>query len=151
MMPPLCTTYCDLSFVDDPHSGVEGLNILVVEDSPIHVRLLQHALQQDGYCPTVARTGREAVQCLIDQPHMDLVIMDICLPELTGFTLLTLMQAHPQWHTIPVMVISGLDDAMSVHRMARMGVRAYLLKPYGIPQVRQAIQQVLDLISLPKA
>jgi CheY-like chemotaxis protein len=110
------------------------MNILVVEDSPIHVRLLEHTLQLDGYDPIVARTGREAVRCLMDAPDLALVIMDICVPELTGFTLLTLMQAHPRWHTIPVMVTSGLADAMSVHRMARMGVRSYLLKPYGIPQ-----------------
>jgi DNA-binding response OmpR family regulator len=120
------------------------MNVLVVEDSPIQVRLLQHALQQDGYRPMIAQTGRAAVTSLIDEPDMGLVIVDLCLPELTGFTLLSLMQGHPQWHTIPVLVTSGLADAMSVRRVARLGVRHYLLKPYGVTQLREAIQQVLD-------
>jgi DNA-binding response OmpR family regulator len=120
------------------------VDILIVEGSPMQVRLLERTLQQDGYHPMVAQTGREAVTCLIDAPEMALVSMDICLPELTGFTLLMLMHGHPQWHTIPVLVTSGLDDAMSVRRIARMGVQHYLLKPYGMTQLREAIHQVLD-------
>jgi CheY-like chemotaxis protein len=120
------------------------MNILVVEDSVIHVRLLEHTLRQAGYQPIVAQSGREAVRCLMRVPDLALILLDICLPELHGFTLLTILRAHPHWHTIPVIVTTGLADVMSVRKAAQMGVQRYLLKPFGVAQVRQAIHEVLQ-------
>ena len=84
------------------------MKLLLAEDEPIQLHGLAQYLTECGHSVTLANTATEAVQRLYSGEHYDAVILDVCLPEGTGKTVLSLLRSLPQYEKIPVIVTSGL-------------------------------------------
>ena len=105
------------------------MSILLVEDNPISAKVLDYSLRKHHYATVLATNGKEALQCLDSMAEIDLVITDLSMPEMDGFTLLSTMKNHPVWSRIPVIVASVLGDVEAVQRVAGLGCKHFLVKP----------------------
>ncbi|MBN1140103.1 MAG: response regulator [Anaerolineae bacterium] len=103
--------------------------ILVVDDNLLNRILLSTSLQEDGYTVEMAEDGRQALEMLGAQPF-DVVLLDLLMPEMDGYQVLEQIKANSAWRTIPVIIVSSLDEMESILRCIEMGATDYLPKPF---------------------
>jgi adenylate cyclase len=104
-------------------------SILVVDDSAVNRATLTMGLERDGHRVTTADNGRQALELLASSPF-DAVLLDIVMPELDGYGVLEQMKADANLRSIPVIVITAVDEVASAIRCIEMGADDYLTKPF---------------------
>jgi PleD family two-component response regulator len=103
--------------------------ILVVDDERLNRMLLRRALEAEGHVVLEAPNGREALEVLAVEP-VDVVLLDIVMPELDGYATLAAIKADGEHVHLPVIIILGVDEIESVVRCIGMGATDYLTKPF---------------------
>jgi class 3 adenylate cyclase len=103
-------------------------SILVVDDNRVNRLLLGRALEQLGHTVTFAENGRQGLEAL-RQRAVDLVLLDIEMPEMDGYQVLAALAADPHLRDIPVVMMSSVEEVDSVARCIEMGAEDYLFKP----------------------
>ena len=110
--------------------------ILVVDDNQENRDMLARRLARQGYEALSAAGGLPALQTLAARP-VDLVLLDVMMPDLDGYAVLQRLKADPALRSIPVLMISALDEIESVVRCIQLGAEDYLNKPFD-PVLLQA-------------
>ena len=90
--------------------------------------MLCRRLNKQGFATTEARDGREALNRVGEKRRFDLVLLDIMMPEVDGYTVLRELKADPDLKALPVIMISAVDEMASVVRCIRIGAEDYLPK-----------------------
>jgi CheY-like chemotaxis protein len=106
------------------------MNVLIAEDNEVSRKILALNLQKWGCSVMLAGNGNEALSHLESNPAIQLVITDIMMPGMDGFTLLKTLKADPRWRSIPVIVCSELQDLEAVKSAIALDCACYLLKPF---------------------
>lgn len=101
--------------------------ILIVEDELPFRLIYRDALDMYGYTVTEAENGEEAMN-LIEQTPPDLILLDLVLPKLSGFDMLTKLKQSPKTKGIPVIVYSVLNDKISIDRALALGADDFTIK-----------------------
>jgi DNA-binding response OmpR family regulator len=117
--------------------------VLVVDDEPFNVDVLEQELELLGYATIAACNGREALERLA-QRSVDLVLLDAMMPELDGFGVLARMHDHQTWRHVPVVMISAMTDMASVVRGIALGAQDYLPKPFEPVLLKARIESCLE-------
>lgn len=118
-------------------------HVLVVDDDRA-VRLhVSRQLQQYQYAVTSAANGREAL-ALLQSQTFDLVLLDVVMPELDGYQILTQIKADPNLQSIPVIMISAVDDLDRAIRCIEKGAEDYLAKPLNHVLLQARIHASLE-------
>lgn len=125
-----------------PRSGPTG-DLLVVDDNRVNRLLLGRALEQLGHTVTFAENGREALATLAKRP-VDLVLLDIEMPEMDGYGLLRHRSGDDRLKTIPFIVISGVDEMDSIVACIKLGAEDYLPKPFDPVLLHARLGACLD-------
>ena len=105
------------------------VHILIAEDSPTQARRLMHILQQRGYQASAATNGREALD-MAERLHPALIISDVVMPEIDGYSLTRLIKGRPDLAAIPVILVTTMSDPQDVIRGLECGADCFILKPY---------------------
>ncbi len=88
--------------------------ILLVEDDPVNRELVRQILEKEGWTVAEAEDGRAALEHLKEKKP-ELILLDLMMPEMDGFAVVAELQAHPEWRTIPVIVITAKDISLEDH------------------------------------
>jgi len=129
--------------VDETFLGSETGYILVVDDIEANRDLLSRRLQRDKHRVAVAANGEHALE-MLKAEAFDLVLLDLMMPGMNGFDVLRLMKDDPDLRSVPVIMISALDETDSVIRCIEAGAQDYLLKPFNPILLRARIQAGLE-------
>ena len=119
-----------------PRTATEPARILVVDDTEANRDLLVRRLRREGHATEVAANGREAL-ALLRTGGFDLMLLDIMMPEMTGYELLERLRADARLCHVPVIMISALDDTDSVIKGIQLGADDHLPKPFN-PHILRA-------------
>ncbi len=117
--------------------------ILVVDDEPFNVDYLEQELDDLGYDTVAAVNGQEALD-QVDAESPDLVLLDIMMPVMDGFTVLGRLKANPATRDIPVIIISAMNDLQSIVKGIQQGAEDYLPKPFEPVLLQARIATGLD-------
>jgi PAS domain S-box-containing protein len=117
-------------------------NILIVEDSRTQAEVLERLLLDQGYTVAVARNGREGLAKARDLMP-DLVVSDIVMPEMTGFELCREIKNDPRLKSIPVILLTSMNDPKDVIRGLESRADNFLTKPYDPEYLLVRIRQML--------
>ena len=112
--------------------------ILVVDDDPLNRAILGRGLEREGHDVVTAADGAEALATL-RSTELDLVLLDIVMPNVDGFAVLGELKADPVLRDIPVIMISAVDDQESVIRCIEAGAEDHLPKPFDPVLLRARI------------
>jgi DNA-binding response OmpR family regulator len=130
--------------------------ILIVDDDPDMVELLQLALTEAGYSARAATTGTEAL-AEAQRLSPDLVILDLMLPDLNGFSVCERLRRQPGTASVPIVVITGLGGRFPQLVTSEMGVNAYVNKPFQTQELVSCVDGLLhgsdtapDLVNGPR-
>jgi two-component system phosphate regulon response regulator PhoB len=111
---------------------VAGETILVVEDTELLRRIYVDKLTQEGWKVLTAPDGRECLEVLRDN-DVDLVLLDLVMPRMSGLEALEAMKADSRTRDIPVIVLSNLGQESDVERGLNLGASDYLIKNSAKP------------------
>ena len=117
--------------------------ILVVDDNEMNRDLLSRRIKRQGYQVMIAENGRSALD-MLSTYAFDLICLDIMMPEMNGYQVLEKLKAHPQWATIPVIVVSAADDIPSIVKGIELGAEDYLTKPFNPMLLKARLQASLE-------
>ena len=121
--------------------------ILIVDDEPFNVDYLEQELEESDYTIVTASNGREALD-RVKGEKPDLILLDIMMPVMDGFAVLSELKANPLLRNIPVIVISAMNDLESVVKGIQLGAEDYLPKPFEPTLLHARISASLEKKSL---
>ncbi|RMH02294.1 MAG: response regulator [Chloroflexi bacterium] len=117
--------------------------ILVVDDNEMIREPLMMVLERAGHQVLAAENGREALE-IVRTHSIDLILLDIMMPEMDGYTVLQHLKNDPALRHIPVVVLSALDDLSSVVQCIKLGAEDYLFKPFDRTLLKARINASLE-------
>jgi len=120
----------------------KSYTILVVDDTAFNRELLQGHVEMMGHNPVLAENGLSALAHLKKHP-VDLILLDIMMPEMDGIQLLERLNTEPGLKEIPVIVLSSMEDMDSVVKCIDLGAMDYLTKPFNSEILAARIRAVL--------
>lgn len=119
-----------------------GFSVLIVDDNEMNRDTLARRLRQQGFAIEMAANGLEALD-MARQKSYDLVLLDIMMPEMDGYEVLQTMKADSALRSIPVIMISALEEIESVMKCMELGAEDYLTKPFDPVLLKAAIARCL--------
>ena len=123
--------------------------ILIADDSAMNRAILVEMLG-DGYDVIEAENGREAVRVLQSAPEIDLLLLDIMMPEMDGFEVLEQMKRYGWIDEIPVVMISAENGSAYVERAYDLGATDFISRPFDMAIVRRRVTNTLMLYTKQK-
>jgi DNA-binding response OmpR family regulator len=120
-----------------------GGRILVVDANEMNRDLLSRRLRQQGHTVSVAENGRQALERIAAE-DLDLVMLDIMMPELDGYQVLDRMRADGTLDRLPVVMISAVTEIESVVRCIELGATDYLPKPFNTVLLKARVGATLE-------
>jgi DNA-binding response OmpR family regulator len=137
----------DLEAIGEARAPVEGSEIpgrvLVVDDNELNRDMLSRRVQALGHEVVVASDGAQALEILADG-DFDAVLLDIIMPGMNGYRVLSRLKADPTLRSIPVIMITALDEVESAVRCIEMGADDYLPKPFNPTILRARLGALLE-------
>jgi signal transduction histidine kinase len=118
-------------------------HILVVDDSPDNLFLVQTILEEEGYEISLAEDGRVALD-LIDQSPPDLVLLDVMMPEMDGFEVTKRIRENPKLPFMPILLITAFDQP-SVVKGLDSGADDFIRKPVEVDELLARVRSLLRL------
>ena len=119
-----------------------GVTVLVAEDDADLRGVLTASLTRNGHRVLQARDGAEALAA-IDREHVDLLVLDLLMPNIDGFEVLARLRSNEQNARLPVIVVSGADRSSSELRSLRLGANVYLTKPIEASALAEEVTRLL--------
>ena len=123
--------------------------ILIADDSAMNRAILVEMLG-DGYDVIEAENGREAVRALQSTPEIDLLLLDIMMPEMDGFEVLEQMKRYGWIEDVPVVMISAENGSAYVERAYDLGATDFISRPFDMAIVRRRVTNTLMLYTKQK-
>ena len=117
--------------------------VLIVDDSPTDVHVMQTALEQSGFRTASAADGGEGIR-KARELHPDLILMDIVMPGLNGFQATRALANDPATRTIPVIMVTAKSQESDRVWGLRQGAVDYLVKPVATEQLVRKAQAAIS-------
>lgn len=120
--------------------------ILIVDDERIH-RVLLSELLEDFYDISIAKNGKQALQCIENNPDIDLVLLDIIMPEMDGYETCIRLKNKPGIPDIPVIFLSARNEMADKVKAFSLGGVDYITKPFQQEEVMARVRTHLALLT----
>jgi len=129
----------------DRDAALEGRRILVVEDDVRNVFALSSLLEPKGATIEIARNGREAIEALTrsrlpGSNPIDLVLMDIMMPEMDGLTAMREIRRQPQWKKLPIIALTAKAMKDDQEKCLSAGANDYIAKPLDVEKLMSLVR-----------
>jgi CheY-like chemotaxis protein/signal transduction histidine kinase len=128
----------------DRENALEGRRVLVVEDDVRNVFALSSVLEPKGISVVIARNGREALEVLSRSQHdgsrIDLVLMDIMMPEMDGLTAMREIRKRSEWKNLPIIALTAKAMADDHDKSLAAGANDYIAKPLDVEKLLSLVR-----------
>ena len=120
-----------------------GKIILVVDDEPDILLTVGQTLEMYGYTVIQAKDGVECINKLNDLDTVpDLVLLDIMMPDLSGWDVAAKIKENPEWQNIPIVFLTAKGDTMSIG-MGNLAAEDYIVKPFDVHDLKERVERIL--------
>ena len=126
----------------DGQIDLSGSSILIVDDQPLSIKLMEALLRQKGFKTTSANSGVQALDYLKENTP-DLVMLDVMMPGMSGFEVSEIMRQDPKTADIPIIFVTARDDADTISKCFEAGGNDYAAKPLRIYELLARVKLAL--------
>ncbi|MBN1426766.1 MAG: hybrid sensor histidine kinase/response regulator [Anaerolineae bacterium] len=123
--------------------------ILIVDDTQENLDVLSMMLKNNGYTIQVANNGQQAIEAVHNSPP-DLILLDILMPDISGYEVCRQLKADPALASIPVVFVSALDETLDKVQAFDIGGVDYIVKPFQVAEVLVRVETQLKVRQLQK-
>jgi CheY-like chemotaxis protein len=127
----------------DEREAKPSRRILVADDDPAILRLVQTILEKDGYSVVTARDGREAYKILQHDTDFIAAVLDVVMPQISGPDLVRHMKTEKRLMRIPVMMMTAEQDPKLSSDSFAAGAVVFLPKPFTTAQLQTMLQMLI--------
>ena len=118
--------------------------IMIVDDEPDILFTVGQVLEASGYEVIKANNGNECIEKLSQLPeNPDLVLLDIMMPEVSGWDVAAKIKENPEWQKIPIVFLTAKGYTMSVG-MGNISAEDYIVKPFDIKDLKERVDKVFN-------
>lgn len=116
--------------------------VLVVDDSATVRKFVATSLQIQGFATVTAADGMEALERMPNE-QIDAIVTDLNMPDMDGFEFIRNLRSMPAYASIPIIVLSSITNQEEKDTAEKLGVVAYLEKPFSAERIQREIAQCL--------
>lgn len=121
--------------------------ILIIEDDSVFQKAVSRALEERGFEVFSAIEGESGLR-IVEKERPDLIVLDIVVPKKDGFEVMQFLSSHPEFSSIPVIIVTNLEGSQDVERMLSLGAKAFLVKAnYTLEEIVDAIMRALESVA----
>jgi DNA-binding response OmpR family regulator len=117
--------------------------ILLIEDDPFLADIYKTRLNSEGFEVVIAEDGEKGLKKL-EEENFDLLVLDLVLPELSGFEILEKIKGNEKFKDLKILALSNLSQKEEIQRALDLGVQKYLIKAYFTPS--EVVEEIKKLI-----
>lgn len=128
--------------------SAKEIDILVVEDEDNIAIALDYLLRREGYNQSRLATGAGAVE-LIRKNKPDLVLLDVMLPEVSGYEICQSVRADPDCADVRILMMTARGSAMERRKGLAMGADGFISKPFELKELREEVRKILAVDPAP--
>lgn len=128
-------------------SGYHGASILIVDDEPVNRQVLQNQLNRSGFTITEAQSGAEALQLLHGAPLPDIILLDVMMPGMSGYTVCSELRKTHSMDDLPIIFLTAKNQVANLVEGFSVGGNDYLTKPFSKNELLARIDVQLRLKS----
>jgi PAS domain S-box-containing protein len=110
-----------------------AFNILVIDDSSLLRKQVDMILKARSYTIFQAKSGKDAME-ILEKESIDMILLDLELPDMHGSTLLEIIKENPSYTAIPILILSGTNDPELISRVLKGGASDFIQKPFNTEQ-----------------
>ncbi|MFF1376693.1 HAMP domain-containing protein [Streptomyces sp. NPDC058308] len=121
-----------------------GRRVLIVDDDIRNVFALTHVLSRVGMPVLYAENGREGIETLERNPDVELVLMDIMMPEMDGYETMAAIRRSPRWQGLPIVALTAKAMPGDREKAIAQGATDYVPKPVDVDQLLGVVCSLLD-------
>jgi CheY-like chemotaxis protein len=125
-------------------AATRGARVLIVDDEPLNLKLLERRLSEVGYKAVSAEGGRQALE-MLGREQIDAVLLDVQMPDVDGLAVLRAIRANEQWRSLPVLMLTADGTQDTLAQCYQLGANDYLVKPYHTPDLHIRLAVALDV------
>jgi len=122
----------------------EKARILIVDDEPMNVKLLQESLK-DEYEIITAANGKDAVQIAMGERQPDIILLDVMMPEMDGYVVCRTLRETPETRDIPVILVTALKEEAFEEKAFQLGAADFITKPFSIAIVKGRVKNHIEM------
>ena len=119
--------------------------ILIVDDEPSNVSLLEHMMTQEGYVNLHSTTDPTQVLDLFSKVKPDLILLDLNMPKMDGFRVMEQLKERDPESLVPILVLTALKDEKTRWRALREGAKDFISKPFELTEASLRIKNLLEM------
>ncbi|MFH1610957.1 MAG: response regulator [Patescibacteria group bacterium] len=124
--------------------GAKKQTILLVEDDGFLANMYKTKLELEKYNVIMATNGESALR-IVNEKELDLILLDIVLPKVTGFEVITKIKSDKELKKIPVIMLTNLGQKEDIEKGLKLGADEYLIKAHFLPsEVISKIKKLID-------
>jgi sigma-B regulation protein RsbU (phosphoserine phosphatase) len=117
--------------------------VLIVDDEAMNRDVIAMVLRKEGLEVAEAPDGAAALT-LLEEERFGMVLMDLMMPVMDGYAAIAAIRAEPRHRTLPVVVVTALNDQGSVARAMELGADACIIKPFDLPLLVRTVRDGLE-------
>jgi len=121
-----------------------GKKVMIVDDNPDLIYIVKEGLERlDASFEVIgASSGKECFELLKQQPHPDIILLDIMMPEMNGWDIFSHLQTEKEWEHIPIVFLTAKTDDLS-KGLGSYASTDYICKPFQLNELKQRIDEII--------
>lgn len=124
---------------------IKNSRVVIIDDSQTSIDLIKGFLRKEGYILEGIKGGVAGLKRVLKPPKPDLIVLDIKMPDLSGFEVCRSIRNYPSTHDIPIIFATSLSDAANETYGLKMGANDYITKPLNAGLTRIRVRHQLEL------
>jgi len=116
---------------------------LVVEDNEHVCYMLEFILKRAGYDVNAVNNGRDAQAAIENLEPVDVIVLDLMLPYISGYQLITELRDNPDWQHVPIVVLSGKVMEHDIVKALDLGANDYITKPFRPEELLARLRRIV--------
>ncbi|MGQ0640693.1 MAG: response regulator [Gemmatimonadaceae bacterium] len=124
-------------------------HILVADDEPHIGRIIKMKLEQGPFRVTLAFDGKEALEVLDKDEQIDLVLLDLMMPYVSGLDVLARIRSSERWKNVPCLVLTAAGQETQYHKAMELGATDFLTKPFSPKRLYGRVAELVGVAGSP--
>lgn len=131
------------TLIDTFQKKLINSTIMIVDDEPINLAVVQAFLEEEGYTQFVTLSDSRQALGKLEECRPDLLLLDLVMPEVTGFEILDQVRSHPKFGHLPVIILTASTDTASKLKALELGATDFLAKPLDQSELALRVRNTL--------